>query len=87
VNAQSRPVFDVTYCPVVYNVQPTGVALDKSRNRLYVATPPQSGDSRFPPNSVVALDLRTGNVGPILRTGSMLWISLSLMTAAHCMWS
>ena len=66
MNAQSRPVFDVTYCPVVYNVQPTGVALDKSRNRLYVATPPQSGDSRFPPNSVVALDLALSDDGGTL---------------------
>jgi uncharacterized protein (TIGR03437 family) len=54
-------VVDTENFAVVYNVQPTGLALDVPRNRLYVATPTaQSADPNFPANSVVALDLTTG---------------------------
>lgn len=72
VDSKSGAVIDTVNCPVGYSVKPTGVALDSLRNRLYVATPPQTGDSRFPPNSVVAVDLALGNVGSVLPVGSAL---------------
>jgi hypothetical protein len=39
VAARSGAVIDTVNCPVGYNVTPTGVAFDRSRNRLYFATP------------------------------------------------
>ena len=64
-------IVDTVYVPVGYNVKPTGVAFDQSRNRLYIATPPQPGDPQFPGNSVVTLDLTSGSIGPILQAGGV----------------
>jgi uncharacterized protein (TIGR03437 family) len=72
VDSQSGAVVDAVNYPVGYNVQPTGIALDRGRNRLYVATPGQSSDSQFPPNSVVAVDLDTGTVEAAVQINSAL---------------
>jgi uncharacterized protein (TIGR03437 family) len=71
VTAQGA-VIDTVSLPVVYNVLPTGVAFDPRRNRVYIATPPQSTDPNFPANSVVALDVNSGNIGAFLFVGSAL---------------
>jgi uncharacterized protein (TIGR03437 family) len=72
MDSASGAVVDVVNCAVGYNVQPTGVAFDRSRNRLYIATPTQAGDPQFPVNSVVAVDLASAKVGPVLQIGSAL---------------
>ncbi len=71
VTAQGA-VIDAVSLPVVYNVQPTGVAFDPTRNRVYIAIPPQSTDPKFPANSVVALDVNSGNIGAFLPIGAAL---------------
>jgi uncharacterized protein (TIGR03437 family) len=71
VNA-SGAIVDTVYCPVGFNVQPTGVAYDSSRNQLYIATPAKPGDSRLPPNAVVALNVDSETIGPVLPIGVVL---------------
>ncbi|MEO7146063.1 MAG: hypothetical protein ABI165_21420, partial [Bryobacteraceae bacterium] len=68
----SGAIVDNVSCPVGYNVKPTGVAFDAIRNRLYIATPLQSGDPQFPSGSVVALDVATGGIGPVLQIDAVL---------------
>jgi uncharacterized protein (TIGR03437 family) len=72
VDGKSGAVIDTVYVPVGYNVTPTGVAFDSVRSRLYIATPAKPGDSRFPGNSVVAIDPASGQIGPSLQIGGTL---------------
>jgi len=72
VDSQSNAVIDTVTVPVGYNVLPVGIALDQMRNRVYVSTPAQPGDPLFPGNSVVAVDLSTGKIGPVLQIGNFL---------------
>lgn len=72
IDAKSGAIVDTVTCPVAFNVKPTGLAVDPLRNLLYIATPPQPGDSRFPPNSLVAIDLASGNIGSALQISSAL---------------
>src|SRR6266478_4076053 len=72
VDSQTGAVVDVVSCPVGYDVVPRGIAYDNARSRVYVSTPQQAGDPRFPPNSVVTVDLAGGTIGPVLTIGSSL---------------
>ena len=72
IDSQTKAVIDTTAFPVTYNVQPTGIAFDRNRNRLYLATPQQSADQQFPPNSIVVLNPTTGGIGPVLQIGNKL---------------
>lgn len=72
IDAQSGVVIDTVNCPVVYNVQPTGLAVDAGRHRLYIGTPPKPADPQFPGNSVVSIDVTTGAFGPVYQAGSTL---------------
>jgi hypothetical protein len=71
VNGQGA-VIAIAYCPVLYNLLPRGVAFDTSRNLVYLATPAEPADTRFPGNSVVALDVTSGKVASVLQIGSAL---------------
>jgi uncharacterized protein (TIGR03437 family) len=72
VNVQSGAVVDTVNFPVVYNVLPSGVAYDATRNLVYLATPAQPGDPTFPGNAVVALNVTSGKIGSVLQIGSRL---------------
>jgi uncharacterized protein (TIGR03437 family) len=72
VDPTSGAVIDTVNYPVAYNVAPLGIALDQTRGRLYVATPSQTSDPNFPPNSLVALDITSGAAGPAIEIGSAL---------------
>lgn len=63
--ATDTPVPNPMHIAVGYEIVPQGTAYDVKRKRLYIATPEKSGDDRFPPNSVVALDPETNALGPI----------------------
>jgi uncharacterized protein (TIGR03437 family) len=74
----SGQVVDNINCAVGFNLQPTGVAYDATRSRLYVATPPKPGDSRFPANAVVAIDTTTlGIVATLQLTAPLGDVALS----------
>jgi uncharacterized protein (TIGR03437 family) len=66
-----RIVDSVTY-PVGFDVQPTGIALDNTQSRLYLATNSHVGDAQLPPNSVVIFDLKTGKAAGSVQIGSRL---------------
>jgi len=69
LNATTRDVLGSAFLPVAYPIAAVSAAVDPSRSRLYVSTPSQSSDPRFPPNSVVSLDPATGSFGPTYSPG------------------
>lgn len=69
LTAKNGEIFGSTWLPVVYDIQPGGARVDRARNRAYLSTPAMPGDSRFPANSVVALDPDTGITGPSVQVG------------------
>jgi uncharacterized protein (TIGR03437 family) len=72
VRAPSGVIVDTVSVPVVYNVLPTGVVFDSTRNLAYIATPPKPGDTTFPGNAVVALDVATGEIKSFVPIGNSL---------------
>jgi uncharacterized protein (TIGR03437 family) len=70
-DSASGALVDLTYCLIVLGVKPTGIAFDPTRNLAYLATPQQTADSRFPPNSVVAFDPASGKAGAVLTFGGV----------------
>jgi hypothetical protein len=76
-------VVDTVNCAVVYNLQPQGIALDATRNRLYLATPAQTGDPRFPPSSVAHWISRPALSAPLCRRPTHWETSLCRMMPAR----
>ena len=72
LDSASGALVDLTYCPIVWGVKPTGIAFDPSRNLAYLTTPPQTSDARFPANSVIAFDPASGTTGAVLTLGGVL---------------
>ena len=63
---------ETAYIAIGYDVKPLATVYDPVSKRVYVATPPDSKDPSFPPNTVVSLDPETGVFGPSLSPGAQL---------------